>query len=204
MHNRKQKFLTAIGLFFVLPGCNAPANQGQPQNIQLNTAPKSSFIIDIGFQELPGPIDDVTATAFYMVENEGCAKPLPFSGALLRPDYHLPLTVNSISDGKYEAVFHKDALVDADYFNRGICHWAIQSIAVRFNSPTTTFIASLSIENADPTIEQRYYFLHSDYFKKPAVSDLVFGERPDFYRPELGRQFQIILSARKAPQRKPV
>ena len=76
----------------------------------------------------------------------------------------------------------------------------LSEVSVRFNSPATAFVGSYSIKDAELAEGQRGYFLHRDYFAKPPVVDAVFGERPDLYRPDLGPQFQIILSSHRVGQ----
>lgn len=188
-----------IGLMIatLLGGCADDGNS--KPNVQLNDNPTSSYLLDIKFAGNPGPLSDVEATAHYRVREEGCAKPLPFSGAMLPPEHYLSLKLNKLNDGHYTAKFHKDALVDADYFDRGICHWNFQNVSIRFKSPSTKFVSSISeidedIEIGTPKID---YFLNADYFKDPGIVSMVFGEKAGFYLPKMGPQFQIIVSSQK-------
>lgn len=191
----------ALGVIVALAGCKASEAKGSALQIERNGTPASAFALDISFENLPGSVRAVEAMAHYLVENAECVEPLPFSGALVRPDYALPLKVKILAKARYEIVYHEDALVDADYFGRGLCRWVLKNIVVRFGSSSTTFIASYSIRNADHAEEQRAHFLHRDYFRKPPIADEVFGEKPGFHQARHGPQFQLIFSSRPMGRR---
>jgi hypothetical protein len=109
------------------------------------------------------------------------------------------LQLKKVADDHYQTDFHLDAICDQDYLGFGICKWRFWNIGLEFSSPATTFTASLSnFEGSPKTIGlTEHFFLSRDYFKKPGVGSKVFGEKADFYSPEMGPQFRVTLSAEK-------
>jgi hypothetical protein len=169
-------------------------------DVQLNGSPKQSYIMDMDFTNHPGPFTDIEAMAHYRVA-DGCTPARPISGAVLPPEHSVSLIVKKIDGDSYQSTFHLDALRDEDYFGLGVCRWAFQNVSVRFKSPATQFIASYSgsKDGIPSNAKEVLHYLVADYFKMPEVGGLVFGERADWYRPKLGPQFQVILSAKKSP-----
>ena len=192
------------GLFWVLAalwlaGCAESQSASTSLDVQINSAPKSAYALDIKFTNIPQPAQKIEVYGFYRVENAECVKALPLSGAVLPPVHRLLLPLQKVADGHYRTEFYQDALRDENYFDIGICRWRLQNIAAYFSSPTTRFIASLSNSQSrsETTFSATEYFLHRDFFEKPNVGTMVFGESVDFYLPELSKQFQVRLSAEK-------
>jgi hypothetical protein len=182
-----------------LTGCAQSQSGSKSPNVQLNSAPKSAYMLDIQFTDIPQPAQQIEVFGFYRVENAECVKALPLSGAVLPPEHRLVLPLHKVADGRYRTEFYQDALRDENYFDLGICRWRLQNIAAYFSSPATRFTASLSNSQSrdETTFSATRYFLHRDYFEKPKVGTIVFGEDADFYRPGLSKQFQVRLSAKK-------
>lgn len=190
---------TSLSAILLICGCTNGQTSNVDPDIQLNSSPSQSYVVDIDFKNHPGPFSDVEATAHYRV-GDGCTPPLPFSGAILPPRHAMALVVKRINEDSYQATFHLDALRNEDYFGLGVCRWAFQNVSVRFKSPATQFIATYagSKDGIPSNAKEVLHYLVADYFKMPEVGGLVFGERADWYRPKLGPQFQLILSANKA------
>lgn len=182
-----------------LSGCTESQSASTSPGVQINSAPKSAYALDIQFTDIPQPAQKIEVYGFYRVENAECVKALPLSGAVLPPEHRLLLPLHKVADGHYRTEFYEDALRDENYFNLGMCRWRLQNIAAYFSSPATRFTASLSNSQSrsETTFSATRYFLHRDYFEKPKVGTIVFGEGADFYRPELSKQFQVRLSAKK-------
>ncbi len=192
---KKQWVSLAVAL--LVCSCVDSNNVKPVPNIQLNVNPKKSYGLDVRFVENPGPFKEIDVTAHYRV-GDYCTPPEPLSGAVLPPEHSIKLAVKKVDDGHYSAVFHQDALRDEDYFGLGLCRWALQNVAVKFKSPSTQFLASLSSRGGEiqADLPQTQYYLSSDYFKKPQVGDIVFGEKAGFYLPSLGTQFRVILATK--------
>jgi hypothetical protein len=178
----------------VVSGCAAPVDP----EVKFTPTPVQSYRFDIAFQDVPGPVTKIRAMAFYRADNIPCAKPQPLSGAVLPPEHRLQLKLEKVNDTQYRAVFHRDALIDEDYFGIGVCKWQLQNIALYFSSPTTDFTASLSAPSEkDTRVQVEEYFLNRDYAEKPEVMNIVFGEKAGYYLPEMGEQFKVTLSAER-------
>lgn len=186
-----------LAIVLLICGCNDSKNVKPVPNIQLNANAKKSYGLDVWFIENPGPFKEIDITAHYRV-GDYCTPPELLSGAVLPPEHDIKLVVKKIDDGHFATVFHQDALRDDDYFGLGVCRWAIQNVTVKFKSPSTQFLASLSSRGGEiqADLPQTQYYLSSDYFKKPEVGDMVFGENAGFYLPSLGRQFRVILATK--------
>jgi hypothetical protein len=164
----------------------------------LNAAPKATYQLDVGFSDIPAPAQEVQVFANYRVEN-ACVKPQPISGAVLPPEHQLLIPVTKVSDQNYQTIFHLDALIDENYFELGVCQWRLQNVSLSFTSPTTKFLASLSmpLTNADEIAPKTEYFLNRDFSEKPKEMNVVFGEKADFYLAEMGPTFSVSLVAKK-------
>lgn len=193
----KSKLFVLMAL--LLTGCGPSSEEYASPEVELNQSPKSTYRLDFRFQDAPGPFTKISSRAFYQVTEPGCVKPLWGSGAVVTPDHSVLLSVKRVANGHYQAVFHADALRDENYFGFGMCKWSFQNIGLRFSSPTSNFSASFSntprnLGNIEPA---ELIFLDRDYFKKPEVGDMVFGEKKDLYLPKLGSRFSVTMSAEK-------
>jgi hypothetical protein len=189
----------AVLTAFLLSSCGPSSAEYSSPEIELNRSPKSTYLLDVKFDDAPGPFVEIRSRAFYEVTEPGCVRPLWGSGAVVRPQHNLLLPFKKVADDHYQAVFHLDAIRDQDYFGFGICRWSFQNIGLEFSSPATNFTASLSNSEGTPkTIGlTEQFFLSRDYFKEPDVGSKVFGEKADFYLPKMGPQFRVTLSAEK-------
>jgi len=186
--------LAALISALLLSGCGRGAIEPQ---IERNPAAADAQRLDFRFEDAPGPFSKVRAEAVYRVENETCVKARPFSGAVLPPEYKLDLSLKPLGENRYEALFHRDALRDADYFGLGLCRWKLQHVVIFFSSQATDFTAALFYpQDPEGKIEPvQSFFLHRDYFSKPEPMTLAFGEKAGFYPPGQGAQFRIAISA---------
>lgn len=190
------RLVSLLALALLPSGCG-PGSGSDAIRVERNPTPAQAYRLNFRFHDAPGPLTKVRAVAYYRVENAECVKALPLSGAVLPPDHQLDLPLTILDRNRYEAVFHRNALRDADYFGLGLCRWKLQNVAIHFSSPSTDFVASLSNpqdgwDKIDPV--QRY-FLHRDYFAKPEPMTMVFGEQAGFYLASQGEQFRIEISA---------
>jgi hypothetical protein len=193
---RKTVGLILVALF---SGCNDVGETPSDLKITINESPKSAYLLDFKILVHPGPFKNIKISAFHRVKNSECVKAQPLSGAVLPPELHVPLTAKKVGDEHYQAVFHLDALQNDDYFGLGVCRWKLQNLIVEFESPTTKFLATWpnGKDGKQDALPQSDYYLQADYFKKPDVGTVVFGEGPDFYLEKMGPKFRVTLSARK-------
>ncbi len=184
----------------VLGGCSNAAKSKADPVVKMTEKPQRAHMLDLRFAQQPGTLNNIQATANFVVENRACVAmdyKRALGGVALPPEHNVPLTLKKTGPDQYEAVFYDDALQDEDYFGLGMCHWALKFVTVRFQSPSTLFIAGLSDDEIAAKKPEIHYYLNSDYAQKPPVGDQVFGEKSrNFYLPKMGPQFQAILTAR--------
>lgn len=97
-----------------------------PPEIRMNPNPVERYGVLMEIKNPPGPIS-VTSDAVYGMKNRGSCVPIDTRRSLggSRPvfgeSYALP--VNLVSDASYEVTFYADALMDEDYYGKGVCYW---------------------------------------------------------------------------------
>ena len=184
----------------VLGGCSNGAKNNDDPVVKITEKPQRARMLDLRFIQQPGPLTNIQATANFVVDNRACVAmdyKRALGGVVLPPEHNVPLSLKKIGPDHYEAIFYEDALRDEDYFGLGMCHWALKFVTVRFQSPSTLFVAGLSDDEIKAEKPEIHYYLNSDYAQKPTVGDKVFGEKSrNFYLPKMGPQFQAILTAR--------
>jgi hypothetical protein len=194
---KRAKLMTLVAMVGVpLGGC-----EQRPPDVKLNSAPKSTYQLDVAFSNIPQAVQDVEIETYYRVES-GCVKAQQISGAFITPQHWMTLSVTKIDENRYQAVFHRDALRDEDYYGLGVCRWHLQNVSLRFSSQSTKFITGLSHrrdETENGSAETKY-FLHRDFFEKPEIMDLVFGENEDHFRLKMKEKFSVTLTSKKLPR----
>jgi hypothetical protein len=178
---------------------SAIAAEKNPEiDIQKNHSPKTTYDLVLTFDALPGELSDVSATADYVVDNVECVPPLEVSGARLRPEHSLPLTLHRIDNNRFATSFDIDALVDQDYFGLGVCRWVLNWATVRFASPTTRFVGAIATDQMQADKPLKLYYLASDFNNAPDPDVAVFGEEIDIFAAEAGPRFTLTLTASEA------
>lgn len=168
---------------------------------KVNPAPKRGYALALRFTGLPAAVTRLSLTANYEVDNLECV-PVDYTKAMggvrLPPEQRIELTLQRIDDNTYAATVHEDAFLDEDYYDLGICHWALGTASVHFHSPSTQFVGGISADQLTAEAEVTEHYLVRDFAQKPPVGDVVFGEdSPDFYLASLGPQFKLTISARR-------
>lgn len=160
-----------------------------------NPRPVRRYALSVRFDQLPrGPLA-LRADANYAVEDVTCVPPLAPSGARPRPEHAMPVALRQGDVGQYIGELAADALADEDYFDLGVCRWSLQGANVRFESPTTAFVAYLPADRLAAGEPLTLYFLASDFEKRPDAGDVVFGEPEDIFAADAGPRFTVTLSA---------
>jgi hypothetical protein len=166
--------------------------------VKLNGTPKKHYALAISFSDLPGSISGLSATADYVVDNVECVAPQQISGARLRPEHNLPLTLQRVDNNRYITKIQIDALQDEDYFDLGECHWALNWATIRFASNTTKFVGAIPIDQIQAGAPVELHYLVSDFGKKTEPDASVFGEETDIFSAEAGPRFTLTLTATEA------
>ena len=185
-------------LALLICGCSNGSDANRAIDVKLTQKPEQAYTLDFEFDSAPGALENIRALAFYRADNSPCAKPLPTSGAVLPPEHNMWLKLKKTDVARYQAMFHRDALIDEDYFGIGMCRWRLQNIAVYFSSPTTDFVAPLSMPGTEfAQVRAEHFFLNRDFAEKPSSMTIVFGEKAGFYRPVMGDQFKLTVTAKR-------
>jgi hypothetical protein len=184
-----------MAIISVLLAVSCSHGSGEP-NVQINPQPKQIFHLFASIKNAPGPFDSVEATASYEVENWPCVPLAPVSGARNVPHHTLSLPVTRVGD-VYQATFATDALIDGDYFGRGICHWHLTSAGVSIRHKNRKFDASVTPpSDGRETSTAPYFSIESYEDTAEALIDTGLRDRSELTQPD--NAFQIQLNARKA------
>lgn len=103
--------------------------------VQLNPAPNEAIRFTWKVEGAPGPFAKVTSSAQYDVINEDeCGYIHPVAGTPGRMTTSEPVTLIKVSDTEYSGTVYRDLLQDANYYERGECHWEFTGVAVGFGA----------------------------------------------------------------------
>jgi hypothetical protein len=96
----------------------------------LNPHPVKRYEV-IATSHAPGPWDAFEgAYISYEVINTKCVPMIPFIGEQHLPNTGLDVPMVRVDDHTWKGYFYRDALLDEDYFNLGVCHWDVTSVGV--------------------------------------------------------------------------
>lgn len=133
---------------------NVPAvdTRATPPLRTLNPSPKRAFEFRVVLDNAPGPFAVVEATAQFDVGNAAqCGRLDPISGAVPTIASHEPFALTRVSDTEYVGTLHADAILDEDYYGRGVCRWALTearvSVRAHDDPADTRFVAGLPAQH---------------------------------------------------------
>lgn len=107
--------------------CAAPRNV----DVQDNPTPRQEYEVTLQIPQPPGPFDDVAhGWVRYRVSNDRCLPLTPIEGATLHPEKMVEFTVTRVNATIYRGALFADRLRDMDYRSLGVCHWAINTLAI--------------------------------------------------------------------------
>ncbi|USJ01647.1 hypothetical protein MUG10_05530 [Xanthomonas prunicola] len=96
----------------------------------LNPHPVKRYEV-IATSHAPGPWDSFKGAYIgYDVINTKCVPMIPLIGEQHVPNAGLDVPMVQVDDHTWKGYFYRDALVDEDYFNLGVCHWDVTSVGV--------------------------------------------------------------------------
>lgn len=163
-----------------------------------NDKASRGHVVTLRFERLPGPIAQLAGTAEFEVANRECV-PIDYErapgGVRLPPRHRHTLSWAHQADGTYTAALFEDQIVDENYYKLGVCRWQLQVVTVRFQSPATAFLATLSAADLRAGRPAVLHYLARDWATKPATSDRVFGEGPAHDQSAMGPQFTLTIGA---------
>jgi hypothetical protein len=121
--------ITALLLLssIALAGCKEYEPVSQP-DVKLNHNSKENYRVVLEVHNAPGPYS-VTSVAAYGIGNDSLCVPKdsrkgPIGG--MRPLIEMKqigLPVLRVADNRYEVSFYADAVLNENYYRRGICEW---------------------------------------------------------------------------------
>lgn len=101
-------------------------------DIHDNPRPQQKYEV-IVTSDAPGPWGSVEGFVGYTVTNQNCVPLTPIEGARIVPNTGRKFAMTSTDGGKtWTGYFYRDAIADADYFGRGVCHWDVESVDPSF------------------------------------------------------------------------
>ena len=141
-------------------------------DIHDNPRPQQKYEV-IVTSDAPGPWDSVEASVLYTVTNDECVPLTPIEGARLTPDTLRTFKVTSSDGGKtWIGYFYRDAIEDADYFGRGVCHWDVESVGPSFTVHGENFGPDADLSEMLTAKTYTTNFLKAQYFDKAITDNL--------------------------------
>ena len=152
----------------LLATCHAEETQAQrPIHPKVNPAVQTGRDIEFRFSGLPGAIRQSGTALHYSVQNRDCV-PMDYDrvlgGVHLPPKYRLTAPVPPSADGALIVRAWDDALINENYFGRGECHWALESVTFTFSSEHgAQFVAAIPANELRNGGSVSLRYLVSDY-----------------------------------------
>lgn len=155
----------------------------------------------IATSHAPGPWDSISGYIHYDVINTKCVPMAPFTGGQDVPGIGIEIPMTAVDDHTWKGYFYRDALLDEDYFNLGVCHWNVTSISANAVSKDIRFGWGGMLDELLRHSPEISYFKKSVYGDKsmsgyPALTlnhtDTEVFQTPDAY-------FQVTIAVKEGP-----
>jgi len=126
--------LRLIGSFLLtltlVTGCSM--THGDPRNPKQNPHPTERYEIT-ATTDGPGPWDSVSAYVGYDVVTPQCTPEAKFLGVHALPrDVGRDVEMTRVGEKTWKGYFHRDFMLDEDYYGLGACHWDATSVTANF------------------------------------------------------------------------
>ena len=143
-------------------GADRNDKSAQEHLYRVNPSPKQGFEVVFEVHDAPGPFNDFGGNAHYQsfdcnyVTSE-------WAGTRSQPTKSMPIEVSRVDATHYRTTFFRDALLDEDYYGKGICHWSLIGVTVGFratdSAEDTEYAFELSKEAfRDEGKDKQYYW----------------------------------------------
>lgn len=169
---------------------------------RLNPAPQQHYQVRLRLLDAPGAFADIRASAQYDVANEAqCGHINPASGTAERITSHEPVALRADGQGGWQGEVALDAMLDEDYYGRGICHWQLAEVRVVLRATgadgETRFVLALPADQLQAGGTARRWYWNGGYPRAEADDYPDTGmDSAEGYRAELrDALFAIELSA---------
>ncbi|MBD8873468.1 hypothetical protein [Rhodanobacter sp. DHB23] len=140
---------------------------GDPSNPKKNPHPVKRYEV-IATADAPGPWDSVSGTVFFDIVNVDCVPQGSFTGGRNIPNASHEFEMARTGEKTWKGHFHRDLLLDEDYFGKGVCHWDATGMGPVFVAHGATFSPTRGLKQA---MQAGSY---TEYFKKSAYKDHSF------------------------------
>ncbi len=164
--------IRATVLALALNAC--AAQTAMHPHIDRNPHPTDAWRLRVVIHDPPGALAPYDAATEFNIRNLECAVVEKHPMHANQPVENEPFEVRKVADNTYEAVFHKDALLDKDYFGNGVCHWYAASPSVSFKAGAgpefSAFIIALSVLELHDGFREVVYFDRGDYPRNSTIT----------------------------------
>lgn len=142
MHNRFlfQNGFVCLILLGALAGCHLRESQKPSQDsafaatasatgpiearFKENPSPQRAYRVTLDVADAPGPFAVIEGFAQFTAPN--CTYVInKAAGAIARPEKRIPVAYTKINERTYVGTVHIDAMLDEDYFGKGVCRWEL-------------------------------------------------------------------------------
>lgn len=178
-----------------MPSCQPDT---QHPHVTHNAHPKMRYEITLTIKDAPGLFDSVTGSALYEVTNEKCSPFSKFMGIYRPPSIQdNQLLVTQVSDHEYVVTTYLDLMKDEDYYDLGVCHWAMNQVIFRLKAGGAEFIASILRDEIISQQPTTIYLLKEAYLHRAEHSSGNSMLLNDMVRQHPDRFFPVTLTARE-------
>ena len=127
-------FLSTASLSACSESNKMSIQQQTEARFKLNPEPKQAYRVRIKINDAPGPMKLVSDLNIgYIAPN--CSYVISrLAGARANPEKKVSSKIDQIGQDEYESIFYLDAVLDEDYFGKGVCHWQTDGFGFAFKA----------------------------------------------------------------------
>ncbi|MFC6839699.1 hypothetical protein [Xanthomonas theicola] len=170
-----------------------------------NPHPTQAYRITMTIEDAPGPFGHVEAAAFYQMTNhQQCTPVEPIAGVWPKQkEDSIPAVLQKMDATTYVATIYADGMVDADYYEKGICQWELMGVGLSLKATgkkeETNFSPSLDKKEVLGSMTKTTFFWDGGYPRDEMENFPDLGNTdPSKFKEELRNQlFKISLSSKK-------
>lgn len=172
---------------------------------KLNPSPRQAFELVLSIADAPGAFAVVEGVAQYDVTNEQeCGRIIPATGMAARITSQEPVQLKKVSDTEYRGTVHLDRMLDADYYDRGVCRWKFSGAGAMLKATggvgETRFLSFIAADRFISGGSETRYYADMGYPRESLDDYADYGENAaDEFKPELrGSLFSATLMGKEA------
>ena len=136
---------------------------GDPENPKKNPHPVKRYEVT-ATADAPGPWDEVSGRAYFDIVNVECTPENKFLGVHVKPtEVATDFRMDRVDEKTWRGYFYRDAMLDEDYYQLGVCHWDPTSVSAGFTAKGVSFSSGSVFEDFLKNSSQTEYFRKSSY-----------------------------------------